>query len=85
MKTKKLAIAAAGMVAVTMLSKTKKNRSKWIQNWVKKKNIFGHMPLINELRLNEPDDFKNYLRMNSQTFNYLLGSNKYILIIIMYT
>lgn len=53
-----LAIAAAGMI-VTYYNRSskKKKRSKWVKNWIAERDVFGHMPLIRELRKNEPGDF----------------------------
>jgi hypothetical protein len=36
------------------------------------KDKFSHLPLLQELRENNPDYFKNYLRMESETFYHLL-------------
>lgn len=42
--------------------------------WVKDyRRRFGHLPLISELRENYPDDFKNYLRMDTACFDILLA------------
>ncbi len=40
----------------------KKIRSKWAKKWLTQRNILSHIPLLQELR-DEPQDFKNYLRM----------------------
>jgi hypothetical protein len=36
------------------------------------KDIFSHLPLLQELRENNPDDFKNYLRTGIETIDQLL-------------
>ena len=38
----------------------------------KERDKFSHKVLLNELRENNPDDYKNYLRMNDESFKYLL-------------
>jgi hypothetical protein len=37
------------------------------------KDKFSHLPLLQELRETNPDDFKNYIRMDSETFDHLLS------------
>lgn len=51
----------------------KKNRCQWIKNWKLEKVKFGNIPLLNEIRENNPDDFRNYLRMDSLAFDILLN------------
>ncbi|CAH1957427.1 unnamed protein product [Acanthoscelides obtectus] len=43
----------------------------WIKKWKKDRNLYGHMPLVHKLKENYPDDYKNYLRMDSHTFDKL--------------
>ncbi|KAB0800103.1 hypothetical protein PPYR_07983 [Photinus pyralis] len=65
---------AALCVAVQMnLTEEEKKKRVWVKKWREDRNKFGHMPLLNELRLNFPDDFKNYLRMDPDTFKILLN------------
>jgi hypothetical protein len=45
----------------------------WMKNWKMEKDKFNHLPLLQELRENNPDDFKNYLRMDSETSDHLLS------------
>lgn len=70
---KKKIVAAAGLVAVYNFMSKRKNRSKWVKNWIANRNIFGHMSLLHELSANEPSDLKNYLRISASDFNNLLG------------
>lgn len=51
----------------------KKRRTKWMKTWIQEKNKYGHMQLIRELRANEQDDLKNYLRMPGHVFDELLS------------
>lgn len=53
-------------------SKKSKNRSKWVKNWLEKRSTYSHINLLNELRL-EPDDWRNYLRMDEDTYIELLN------------
>lgn len=41
---------------------------------------FCHAPLLMGLKENHPDDFKNYLRMDDKTFQWLIDLTKYCLI-----
>lgn len=42
-------------------------RSKWSRKWLLKRQHFSHIRL-----LREPDDWRNYLRMDIDTYTYLL-------------
>ncbi|XP_075047630.1 uncharacterized protein LOC142107883 [Mixophyes fleayi] len=50
----------------------RKNRSCWSKDWFKRRDTFSHMPLLQEIQDNNPDDFKNFLRMSDSTFQELL-------------
>lgn len=58
LQRKKIIIAAADIIAV--YHHAKKSRTKWVKNWISKRNIFGHMSLLRELSVNEPIHLKNY-------------------------
>lgn len=47
-------------------------RSKWVKNWLQKRSTYSHVNLLNDLRL-EPDDWRNYLRMDEDTYIELLN------------
>jgi hypothetical protein len=49
-----------------------KKKRKWCENWFLKRNLYSHMKLLWQLRENEPHDLKNYLRMDNDTYRYLL-------------
>lgn len=63
-------VAQVMMFATIIQLKKKKKRSVWVKKY---RQQYCHMPLIEELRENYPDDFKNYLRMDNQLFNMLLN------------
>lgn len=50
----------------------RKKRSVWSKKWLRERAKFSHMPLLKELEENEPKDFINYLRMDKNTFDFLL-------------
>ena len=65
-----------GVVAVCIAKQNKKinkKRTKWVKSWLARRAIHSHTTLLNELRLLEPDDFRNYLRMNEDTYAELLN------------
>ena len=47
-------------------------RKRWIQEWLKKREQYSHVLLLNEIRDTEPEDYKNFFRMNDITFDKLL-------------
>ena len=45
----------------------------WVKKWRLERDRYGHMPLLRELRDNDPEDYKNYLRMDKIIFQYILN------------
>ena len=43
-----------------------------MQEWLKKREQYSHALLMNEIKNTEPEDYKNYFRMNDITFDKLL-------------
>ena len=41
-----------------------RQKRKWMKQWHKDHEKFGHVNLLNELRLSEKSDFRNFLRMD---------------------
>jgi len=58
-------------LAVCFKKKEKKKR-RWIKDWLKKRNEYTHENLLKDLRLSEPSDFQNFLRLFS-FYPYLNG------------
>lgn len=55
------------------LALKKKNKSVCKKRvWMKKREVFSHLNLLNELILSSPHDFRNFLRMNEDLYNELL-------------
>ncbi|GFS16785.1 hypothetical protein ElyMa_001481600 [Elysia marginata] len=50
-----------------------RKRRKWSKDWFLKRETYGHYKLLKELRCNEPEDFRNFLRMDAPSFDELLG------------
>lgn len=49
-----------------------KIRTKWVKEWLLKRSKYTHINLLEELRL-EPDDWRNYLRMDEESYLTLLN------------
>lgn len=74
LKQKKIAIASAAIYVLT--KDNKKKRSKWVKDWKLNGHKFSDITLLRELEENNPDDYKNYLRMDSKDFQFLLELSK---------
>ena len=53
-------------------NKTRKRRRFWCKSWLQRSDQYSDMRLLHELQENNPDDFKNYLRMDETAFSELL-------------
>ncbi|KAL4122763.1 hypothetical protein QTP88_015038 [Uroleucon formosanum] len=64
---------AAVTLAIFKLRKQKKKRTRrWSKEWFKLRSRFTHENLLNVLRDTEPEDYKNFLRMDQEGFETLL-------------
>ena len=60
-------------LAVCEMNKRKKKRERrWSKEWYKLRDRFTHERLLNYLRVTEPEDYKNFLRMDEAAFDNLL-------------
>jgi hypothetical protein len=59
------------IVLIVYLKKEKKKR-RWTKKWLKKRNKHTHKNLLKDLRLSEPIDFQNFLRLDATSFDELL-------------
>ena len=50
----------------------RRKRAKWSKEWFLQRSKFGHIKLLRELSQNEPSDFKNFLRMDVESYDELL-------------
>lgn len=60
------------MFVATDCVKKKKNRSVWQKKWLHERYKYSHLQLLKELKESDPEDYKNYLRMDENVFNELL-------------
>lgn len=67
-----IAVAAIYTYKKILEKSKQRNRTEWVKQWKQDREVHGHMPLLRQLRENYPDDYKNYLRMDSTTFDKLL-------------
>ncbi|KAK9708148.1 hypothetical protein QE152_g27378 [Popillia japonica] len=58
-------------IALAVCLKNKKKR-RWMEGWLKKRNKYTHKNLLNDLRLSESNDFRNFLRLDGTSFDALL-------------
>ena len=58
-------------LAVCLKKKEKKKR-RWMKEWLKKRNEYTHENLLKDVRLSEPSDFQNLLRLAAKSFDELL-------------
>jgi hypothetical protein len=70
-RTRSIACAAWYVYFSTEIRKT--TRKIWVKKWRQDRYRYGHMLLLRELRENDLEDFKNYLRMDNSTFEYILN------------
>ena len=67
------AIAVAVALAVEEETDVpRRKRAKCSREWFMQRSKFGHTKLIRELSQTEPSDFKNFLRMDVESYNELL-------------
>jgi len=63
--------ASCLVIALAVCLKKKKKR-RWMKEWLKKRNEYTHENLLKDLRLSEPSDFHNFLRLDATSFDELL-------------
>lgn len=55
------------------IERKKKKRSIWMKEWLKRRCVSSHVHLLKDLEVTAPSDFKNFLRMDSETYMELLN------------
>lgn len=65
--------AIAIELAIDLKEKMKKKKRMWVKSWIQRRSLQGaSQNLINELRMEDPMNFKNFFRMNVLQFEELL-------------
>jgi RNA binding exosome subunit len=72
-KKRKLQLYVLWQLLRTKLQKKKINRKTWVKKWIEQRSEQSNVTLLKDLKENNPDDFKNYLRMDDTDFTNLLG------------
>jgi hypothetical protein len=52
--------------------KKKKKKRRWMKEWLKQRNKYTHENLLRDLRVSEPSDYQNFLRLDATLFDELL-------------
>ncbi|CAH2019384.1 unnamed protein product [Acanthoscelides obtectus] len=64
--------AVAAIVTICVSIKMRKKRSIWVKDWIKRRAHLGaYNQLLTELKNEDPECFKNFLRMSHDDFQYL--------------
>lgn len=70
------AAISAAVVTMCVVLKKKKARSGrlWVRPWVARRDLRGiHVNLLKELRSEDMKSYKNYLRMDEETFKFIVS------------
>ncbi|XP_022174984.1 uncharacterized protein LOC111036963 [Myzus persicae] len=73
--------AAIVIACLTEKKKVKPKRKQrvWMKEWLKKRDQFSHDRLVAELKISSAVDYRNYLRMDADTFKQrLLSTLRYL-------
>lgn len=69
-------LAVVGTLFV-LHKRKQKSRKKWSKRWFIERKRYSNVNLLEELKEHEPEDYRNYLRMNEECFEYLLNKIRY--------
>jgi hypothetical protein len=58
-------------IALAVCLKNKEKKRRWMKELLKKRNEYTHEKLLKDLRLSEPSDFQNFLRVDITSFDEL--------------
>jgi len=56
--------------------KTRKRREMWATKWLLGRDRYTHLNLLNFIRNDSPEDYRNYLRMSDEKVQYLIAKVK---------
>lgn len=64
----------ACLAIILALTITKRNlrRRKWVKKWFKKRQVFTHLNLLDEIQITDAEDYRNYFCMSDSNFDKLL-------------
>jgi hypothetical protein len=58
----------------------RKWREMWAKNWLLGRDRFTHLNLLNFIRNDSPEDYKNYFRMSDENLKYVLAKVKPLIV-----
>ena len=64
---------ASVALGVVLALDTPKRKKKWVKKWYLCRREQGHTRLLRELRDDEPEDYRNFLRMDAESYDELLN------------
>ncbi|KAK9711648.1 hypothetical protein QE152_g25335 [Popillia japonica] len=65
-------ISCVATALILSLKQKEKKKRRWMKDWFKKRDEYTHENLLRELKLSEPTDFRNFLRLDGTLFDELL-------------
>jgi len=65
--------ACIAIILALLTKKKRVKRKEWIKDWIKKRELYSHCNLLNEIRFTYTEDYKNYFRMSEDKFEKLLN------------
>ncbi|KAK9702578.1 hypothetical protein QE152_g29854 [Popillia japonica] len=66
-------ISCVATALILSLKQKEKKKRRWMKDWFKKRDETNtHENLLRELKLSEPTDFRNFLRLDGTLFDELL-------------
>jgi hypothetical protein len=60
--------------------KNRNRREMWAKEWLLGRDRYTHLNLLNFIRNDSPEEYKNYLRMSDENVRYLIGNVKPLLV-----
>ena len=70
-------IATCGVIVAKLVTRKinrRKRRTVWVREWVKNRETYGvYQHLLQELRLGDAATYRNFMRMDCTTFQFLLN------------
>lgn len=59
-------------IILASLANTKVKKRRWVKKWLAKREKYTHLNLLNYINDTDPEDYRNYFRMNSYLYHELL-------------
>ena len=69
-------LAVVGAIFI-LHERKRKSKRKWSKRWFIERKRYSNANLLEELKVHESADYKNYLRMDEECFEYILKKIRY--------